>query len=495
MKARPDYSVKSIAEQSKNKTAMIGVYIMNIILTAAYFLEVIKEERSIVSYSVIAALCIIPCVVSAIIYARNKSSSLIKFVCGVPFMLLYGYIMWTTSTDLTFCYIIVEMVIYVVYSDFKFLITLGVYAFVLNLVLVVRKAVSGQLTGTSLTNAEIILACLLLSCIFIILAIRKVAQINRAIVEKADNEKEHADELLETTLEVATSMMNNIEQAVKETDGLKVAIGETKSAMENLVEDSNEESHAIEIQKQSTKKINEYIYGVEDAVNLIVDNVNATQKNLKNGNDVMQDLLEQVRISEQSNSQVVKQMEELKRYAGEMQTIMELIRNVSSQTSLLALNASIEAARAGEAGKGFAVVATEISTLSTQTDNATVDIDVLIENIVEAIENVTTAMEKLIESSRMQSQYVNTTADNYDKIHNSTNEISKQVSQLKESVDIVTKENQQVADKIENISDIMQKVMAGADMTYESCNTNLNTIANVVSVMENLKAEASKLQQ
>lgn len=495
MKTRPDYSVKEIAEQSKNKTAMIGVYIMNIILAAAYLLEVIKDERSIASYAVIAALCIIPCVVSAIIYARNKSSSLIKFVCGIPFAAMYGYIMWTTSTDLTFCYIIVVMVIYVVYSDFKFLISLGVYAFLLNVVLIVRKAMAGELTGTNLTNAEIILACLLLSCIFIILAIRKVEQINKAIVAKADSEKEHADDLLGTTLEVASSMTDNIDQAVRETDGLKIAIGETKLAMENLVEDSNEEARAIEVQKQSTKKINEYIYGVEDAVNSIVDNVNATQKNLKNGNDVMQDLLEQVRVSEQSNSQVVKQMEELKRYAGEMQTIMELIRNVSSQTSLLALNASIEAARAGEAGKGFAVVATEISTLSTQTDNATVDIDSLIENIVESIENVTSAMDKLIESSHMQSQYVATTAENYDKIHNSTNEISKQVSQLKESVDIVTKENQQVADKIENVSDIMQKVMAGADMTYESCNTNLETIANVVSVMESLKAEASKLQQ
>ena len=98
----------------------------------------------------------------------------------------------------------------------------------------------------------------------------------------------------------------------------------------------------------------------------------------------------QIQVSVDDAAEKMRELAESSKRIG---NIVEVIRQISEQTSMLALNASIEAAHAGEQGRGFAVVADEVSSLARRVGQSAKDIEALIQTVKEQTQAAITSME------------------------------------------------------------------------------------------------------
>ena len=172
---------------------------------------------------------------------------------------------------------------------------------------------------------------------------------------------------------------------------------------------------------------------------------------------------------------------------------MDIIGNITDQTSLLSLNASIEAARVGEAGKGFAVVASEISALADQTQEATVNIAELIGNISEELTEVVNVVSYLIDNNKLQSIAATETASSFETIASRTQDIHQLTEELTGLVSSLAQSNEAIVDSIQTISAATEEMTAHSSVTLESSEENSSIVVEVGDIVGELQALAERL--
>ena len=243
------------------------------------------------------------------------------------------------------------------------------------------------------------------------------------------------------------------------TQELAAGMQETNATTENIRENlSSVNDNASEIESLSTEGKNMSREIMERAVLL--------EKSTELSAEKTKQMYEKVKVDAQVALEKSKAVEKIN-------TLTGAIEDISSQTGLLALNASIEAARAGEAGRGFAVVATEISNLSNQTTETVSNINAIVQEVYEAV----TEMAKCLDTSM---EFMGET------VLSDYQEFSKVGEQYKEDATVIEESMENVNQAIVELAASMKQITGAVEnigQTINESSIGINEIAGKTSDM------------
>ncbi|SFM13771.1 methyl-accepting chemotaxis protein [Marinobacter zhejiangensis] len=197
--------------------------------------------------------------------------------------------------------------------------------------------------------------------------------------------------------------------------------------------------------------------------------------------DSMTRLAEQIRTSTETVNQL----------AGDgrrVSDVMKVIREIADQTNLLALNAAIEAARAGEAGRGFAVVADEVRNLAAKTQDATVEIDRIIDAIASGSRDATEYMQ----ASEIVTQE---TAEAVAAVRASLNDINQRMASVNDATTQVATAAEEQTSVSEDISRNVTEVAEISENMNRAAKENLSTLPELERMASEAEAIASRFRQ
>ena len=332
---------------------------------------------------------------------------------------------------------------------------IGIANYYLCKLILLRKLQRISQVSTAISNGDLSLKCGMISHDIIgeiINSFNSMAENLRGMIGQISDSANSLESDISQLSSGFTQTQQGMLKQEEQTENIDHAVEELDRDAKDISEKANQ---ARDMSGEVKKQANESALIATEAIGSITSLANSVEK----------------------TSTVIQALEEK---SNEIGVVIDVIRGIAEQTNLLALNAAIEAARAGEQGRGFAVVADEVRTLATRTQESTLQI----ESIINELQSGSKQAVKVMLDAKTQSQE---TEENFENAAIILSEISGVIDSIAEVINHFSDTANKQAVAVHKVSTTVSAIKEVSKQTITDTNQSADTCQNVMSQGVKLK--------
>ncbi len=284
------------------------------------------------------------------------------------------------------------------------------------------------------------------------LFVGKISQIVDLVIQSSSSLSDEANRMLD----VVNTTQQGVERQHQEIDVMSQAMVDMSDKVDEIAENS---SQAAESASQTA------------------DEARQGQQIVESSGQAINALSQEVETAVQVISRVEKE-------SADIGIVVSVIREISDQTNLLALNAAIEAARAGEHGRGFAVVADEVRNLSAKIQQQTSEINQRIESLQQETGKAVSVMKRGYDTAQHSVELSNKAGQALSQITGQVEKISLTSSNIAKATEVQSQMTARIVENIAILREISEQTAAGSVSTSQSAREFSSMSSQLLSLVE-----------
>ena len=479
------YKVNNESEISyKNKILVLYVCLTELMILLGMFMEhVFKGIRCRVFIPIVFFVLVLFLINTTLFYSKENSER-IPYYTVMGFLALYLIVILTVETFWIFFIPLPILTAFTIYENKKIIVSTCILVNVIILIGLIRQMIVVYMNKRPIYFAFIIVCEILIILSYTICVYRTstlIKTVNDERLVELDKKRTQADILSNKILNIGKIIKEDAHTTNETINELNKATDNALIIFDDIVNGNLSNADSVEVQRQMAKNILSLIDEVRKDVDLAVVATNESNKEIVDSQASIVNLKRKSENIVENNKKVVVSINKFIENIENVKKVISGIAEISSQTDLLALNASIESSRAGEAGKGFANVAGEIRNLAEQTSTLTEEIN----KLVAGLENNAKKAEKVIDEVITYVERENSTID----------ETIKDFVEINESIENLSGNILSILDKVENVVKYNETIKNHTDELATSSSEIIKISNETVALNENNKEKAKQTKE